>query len=571
MGALLFLTLVSTKNRVRSRLRRLREVRYAAGLVAGLAYFYFLLNPRGRSTGIHAAFASLREPIEMVAAVGVFLVVLAAWVWPSDGQATLSFSRAEVQFLFPAPFTRRQLISYKLLRMQLGALLSSAIVTVFFRPATLAAGWMFLAGFALLTSVLIVHLTAVSLSRASLREHGWYGLARQWLPVAVMVGSVGILAIALASAWGYLGTLDGKGAVMWELQRLSTHGAAGVVLWPCYSIARLPLAPTPAAFFTALPVPLAFLVLNFAWAVRTDAAFEEASAALAERVASVRRGARPVVGTVRRRPVPFHLSATGPGEVALLWKNLIMIGRYATLARALTFLPAVAILGVMVALNARHTGLVDAMAFFCLLLTFVTILMGPMMIRNDLRRDLERIAVLKSWPIRGAALVRGEVLAPTVVLTAFAWAFILGTSTSLAHVFREVGLSAGAGRMSYVVAALLLAPGLIAVQVLTQNAVAVMFPAWVSVGASRGQGVDVMGQRMLMMGGTLITFVVAVLPALVFGSLAGLAIYLVTSVVPVVVPAAIATASLLFECYLVTEVLGRFMDRMDPAAVEPLE
>jgi hypothetical protein len=109
------------------------------------------------------------------------------------------------------------------------------------------------------------------------------------------------------------------------------------------------------------------------------------------------------------------------------------------------------------------------------------------------------------------------------------------------------------------------------VQVLAQNAVAVMFPAWVSIGPSRGQGVDVMGQRMLLMAGTLITLVVAVLPAFVFGSLAGVAIYYVTSVVPVIVPSAIATASLLVECFLATEVLGRFMDRMDPAAVDPSE
>jgi hypothetical protein len=449
-------------------------------------------------------------------------------------------------------------------------LLSSAIVTVFFRPATLAAGWMFLAGFAVLSSVLIVHLTAVSLSRASLREHGWYGLAHQWLPIAVMVGSVVILVTVLASSWAQLAMLNGKGAVMWELQRLSTHGAAAIVLWPYYAVVRLPFAPTPAAFFAALPVPLAFLVLNFAWAVRTDAAFEEASAALAEKVASVRRGAQPVVGTVRKRPAPFPLASTGPAEIALLWKNLIMMGRYATLARAMTFLPAIVIPGVLLALNARHDGLVDAFAFFCLLLTFVTILMGPMMVRNDLRRDLARIAVLKSWPVSGAALVRGEMLAPTVVLTTFAWAFILGTSTSLAHVFREIGIRA-AGRISFVVAALVLAPGLIAVQVLAQNAVAVMFPAWVSIGPSRGQGVDVMGQRMLLMAGTLITLVVAVLPAFVFGSLAGVAIFYVTSVVPIIVPSAIATASLLVECFLATEVLGRFMDRMDPAAVEPSE
>ena len=111
-----------------------------------------------------------------------------AWLWPSDGTASLVFTRADVQFLFPAPITRRQLIRYKIVRMQLGALLSTAIITVFFRPGSLAAGWTFFVGVSLATSILIVHLTAVSLSRASIRQHGRSGLARQWLPLLLLGG-----------------------------------------------------------------------------------------------------------------------------------------------------------------------------------------------------------------------------------------------------------------------------------------------------------------------------------------------------------------------------------------------
>ena len=52
MGALIYLTLCSMRNRFRVRFKRLREPRYLIGLIAGLSYFYFLFwRPRGGQTG----------------------------------------------------------------------------------------------------------------------------------------------------------------------------------------------------------------------------------------------------------------------------------------------------------------------------------------------------------------------------------------------------------------------------------------------------------------------------------------------------------------------------------------
>jgi hypothetical protein len=572
MGALAYLAFVSMKNRVRVRIKRLREVRYAAGMLMGLLYFYFILGGRHTgSRGIHAVFAATREQTEMFAAVALFLLVCIGWAWPSDGKAALMFTRAEVHFLFPAPFSRRQLISYKLLRLQAAGLFSSVIVTIFFRPGTIAAGWMFLTGFMLVTSILTVHLTAVSLSRASLIQHGRRGLAHQWLPLGVVVASIAILVTTVVQAWWPIWEQPTVGLRIWELQRLSTHGLAGIVLWPFRSVVQLPLAPTPAEFFKALPVPLALLLLSFAWAVRSDAAFEEASAELAEKVARIRSGTQPVVGTIKKRKAPFTLATTGRAETALLWKNLIMLGRYTTMKRGLTFLPAIVIVSVLMGLQARKSGYADAAAFLCMLGAFITVFMGPMMIRNDLRRDLESVEMLKSWPLTGVVIVRGEILAPTVALTVFAWAFILGTSASVAHMLSTLGVGVAAGRASWVLAGLLVAPALIATQVLAQNGLAVLFPAWVSIGVTHTQGLDVMGQRMLMFVGILLATLLALLPAVLFAALAAGVVYYATSIVSIVLPALVITVSLLAECAVATEFLGRVMDRTDPAAIDPVE
>ncbi len=488
-----------------------------------------------------------------------------------EHRAALSFTRADVQFLFPAPISRRQLIAYKLVRMQIGTLISSAIMTLFFRPGSLTAGWIFFLGISLATSILIVHLTAVSLSRASIIEHGRAGLARQWLPLFLVMGSAAVLAGAVMSAWPQLSTLRQPGAIMTELQRITSSGLPAVVLWPFRAVVRVPLASSAAEFLRALPAALLLYGLNFAWAVRSDAAFEEASAELAEKVARIRQGAQPIVGAVRKRPAPFRLSTSGPAEIALLWKNLIMLGRYATLKRAAVFLPAAIVLGMLASLNARKAGAADTIGLFCGLFALMTVFMGPLMIRNDLRRDLERLAVLKTWPVRGAVLFRGEALAPAAVLTVVAWIFILGASASTSRVFQQLGIDGLGARLSYTLAALILAPGLIAAQVIVQNAVALLFPSWMSIGPTRARGLDVMGQRMLMMAAMVVTLIIAVLPAALFAGVAAAAIYFTMSVIPVIVPAAVITALLAAECLLASEALGRTMDRIDPSAIDAVE
>jgi hypothetical protein len=444
-------------------------------------------------------------------------------------------------------------------------------MTLFFRPGRVAAGWTFFLGMSIASAIVIVHLTGVSLSRASVRQFGRAGLARQWLPLLVLAGSILVLGNTVHAAWPRLVSAERPRDIMLELQRLSSSGLAALVLWPLHAVVRLPLSSSAAEFLRALPAALLLYAVNFAWAVRSDAAFEEASAELAERVARIRRGAQPVLGTLRKRRPPFRLSATGPVEIALLWKNLIMLGRYATVKRALGFLPAIVVLGVLMSLGSRKDGLAGTFAFFCLLFAFISVFMGPLMIRNDLRRDLERLAVLKSWPIRGAVLLRGEVLAPAAFLTVVACGFILGASTSQAQVLAKLGFGGLGAHLSYTAAALILVPGFVVTQLMTQNGIAVVFPAWVSIGPNRSQGIDVMGQRLLMMCGMALTLVLAVLPAAVLGAIAAAVIYYLTSVAPVVVPALVVTAVLLAECLLASEALGRVIDRTDPSAIEASE
>ena len=572
VGAFLYLTACSFKNRLRRRLRRLREPRYVIGLVIGLLYFYFAFFRRaGRprvSVGMAAA-GAMAGPMQLLGSLLLMATALIAWVWPS-GRTPLPFSRAEVQFLFTAPVTRRELVHYKLWQSQIAILIGSAIATLFMRPGSLAGGWTLMAGLWVVLMTVRLHLMGVALRRVSLVAHGGRGLSRQWLPLAVVMAGIGVLAATLINAWPSLSAMTDGGAVFAELQRLAGEGAAAVVLWPFRALVRLPAAPSAADFWSALPAALAILVVNYVWVLRSDAAFEEASAEHAEQQASRRRGPRAAVkGSAA---TPFTLAPDGPPETAILWKNLILVGRYVSLRTLLRLLPLLVVFGVV----ARGIGGGGVAAFggaMAMLLAAITVLLGPQMMRNDLRQDLARLPLLKTWPIRGAAIIRGQVLAPTVVVTAVAWLLLLTAGflgAGLTQGSREASAFA-AHRVSYVAAAFVLAPAIILSQVVVQNGLAVLFPAWVAVGAARAQGIDAMGQRMLLLWGMLLALVVSLVPGIILAGALALAAYLLIGTILILAPALIVSVVVLAECWLAIEGLGRVLDRTDPSAVEASE
>jgi len=579
VGAFLYLTACSVKNRVRRRVRRLREPRYVVGLLVGLAYMWFMVfrnavHPRGPRVGPGAgeagaaALAAIAGPVQFLGSLLLFTIAAVAWAWPGAGQP-IRFSRAEVQFLFPAPVTRRQLVHYELLRSQLGILFGSAIATLFMRGGSRGGSWALLVGLWVVLMAVRLHLMGVALRRTSLARHGASGLAQQWLPLAVVVGAVGVLAAAVLGEWPRLAAMATGEEVFRSLQRAAIEGPAGAVLWPFRALVRLPMS-SGAEFWRALPPALAILAANYAWVLRSDTAFEEASAAQAEKRAAARRAPRAAVRGAA--PTPFTLAAAGRPEAAILWKNLILVGRYVSLRTLLRLLPIVLVFA-LAARGAGGTGLASVVAAGSLMFAGFAVLMGSQMMRNDLRQDLANLALLKTWPLRGAVLLRGEVLAPTVVVTAVAWLLLLAAAVFGGGLrVDNPGLAAfAANRYSFLAAAAILAPALILSQVVVQNGLAVLFPAWVTVGASRARGIDAMGQRLLMVAAILLTLLASVLPGTIVALAFAGVVYWLTGAVLVVLPACIVAAVVAGECWLAIEGLGRVFDRTDVTAVDAAE
>ena len=81
--------------------------------------------------------AMMTDRLRDVAAFGLFAFTTWAMLF-STGEATVYFTASEVAFLFPAPFQRRQLLTYKLLQSLFGILCLSLLLSLCFARSLLS-------------------------------------------------------------------------------------------------------------------------------------------------------------------------------------------------------------------------------------------------------------------------------------------------------------------------------------------------------------------------------------------------------------------------------------------------
>jgi ABC-2 type transport system permease protein len=324
------------------------------------------------------------------------------------------------------------------------------------------------------------------------------------------------------------------------------------------------------AFALALLPALGLLTLAYVWVMRTDADFREAALArareAADRVragkgAEMRRAAR--VSAKRRRP-PFRLSPRGSAQVAIFWKNLISAGRLSP-RRFAVFALAIGTITVVFWGGQRDGGQFIAAAIGTMagIMAGCLTLIGPLLIRDDLRSDLLHVDLLKTFPIAGWRLVLGEVLAPAALLTLIEWVLLV-LAAVLLPAAGEVSLTMS-GRAGYGLAAAVMLPLISAIGVIVQNAVALLMPGWVELGKRHARGVEAMGQRLISMVGTALVLILASIPVgFVFAAAYFSGYWLLgPAVVPVAI--AIAAAGLALESAIAVALLGRVFDRFDPS------
>jgi hypothetical protein len=559
--ALLYLTRVSMRNRLALQARRLRQPRYALALILGAAYFWLiLLRP---SVQPSRAPTSLWNDFETVAALGVLLLLIGAWVFSGERTA-LAFSAAELQFLFPAPLTRRGLVLYKLSRTQL-IILFNAIIWVFVlrrSGSVLAAPLRFIGTWILFTN-LSLHRLGAALVRTSLVEHGRAGLRRN-LP-AIVLGAAGIVAIALIlrDAVPVIRAAKAAKEVASGIEGAANLPAARALLFLPRLIVAPSFAQTTLDWLRASGGALVILLVQLAWVLRSDVAFEEAAVlASMERARRLdawrRRSARPRSNTRKRVKRTIALAPEGNPAVAIVWKNTLLLMRTGRVGSMV----GLAMMAIIISLPTIESRGIDGrfLAMVALMMVFLLIVLGSRVLQNDFRQDAEHLATLKTLPLPGNRLVGAEVISSALpisilqlFLVVFAFVVTLGEADLPLDLLRRTAL-------------LLMAPLILlsvnATTVTIQNAAALLFPGWVRVTPIVGGGIEVMGQGILATGMLLLTFIVALLPA----AAASVAVWFSLSRVPNVwiVAVLVATAVLLGETWWAIRGLGKRFEKMEP-------
>jgi hypothetical protein len=575
IGATFYIIICSARNRMRRRLRRLREPRYLIGAIVGVLYLYFSVFRRlGTTTstrsgsrggvpwGRAATLTGLGTAGTTVAGLGLLATTALSWIMPFES-GLLQFSDTEIQFLLPAPISRRSLLVYRMTRSQLGLLFAAVVSSVFLpsasgfgRVRTSIAMWVLM-----VTAKL--YFTGVTLARTRLASRSARSRRVAWLPLAVLGTAVVIVGRALMAGYAEYPLVHLSDAFA-LLDSVSSSGAASVVLWPFMALARPLFAEWPGPYLAALAGSAIVLGATATWVLLSDAAFQDAANESVER-----RAQQPAKrASYRLRSGGWTLAPTGRPEAAFAWKGAMQMLRIVDRG-ALIRSAAILLALTMTALSiGRHNGIGAIFGVFGIAGTLFAILMAPQVIRVDFRQDLRHLDLLKTWPVPAGAIVRGEIAWPGIAITVISWA-LLGVALTLSStVFGSVALT---WRIAGAAAIAILAPALVFAQLTIHNAIALIFPAWVPLGSQRQRGLDAMGQRLIMLAGTWLLLVVMMLPGAIAGAIVWFVLRLVIGFAAVVPAALVCALIVAMEVLVATEALGPAYERLDVLAVERSE
>lgn len=577
IGPLLYLQVQSFRNRMRMRLQRLRKPKYLAGALVGLAYFYFYFFRHLLGAGRpHRGFGGPIEPdtralLETAGALALLVIVFLAWLIPHS-RAALTFTEAEIAFLFPAPISRRALIHFKLLKSQTAILFTTFFLTlVSGRFGSGQSAWAHAAGWWLILSTLNLHFLGSSFARTLLLDRGitnWKRRASVLIVAAAAVGAVWFWSrqtlrpplpeelASLRSLGEYFRNVFSQGPALW-------------LLFPFRLLVRPFLAPDFHSFLLAAWPAALLLLLHYAWVVRSNVAFEESSLALsrriAERVSAVRQGNFNVPARKAARPL-FTLHPSGPPMVALLWKNLIATGAMFNLRMLLILLVVVAPAAAVFLQGPGSRGLGALFGMLAGLLALWSIFLGPQMLRQDLRQDLPNADILKLYPLPGWQIVLGEMLAPVVVLSVIQWCLVL-ICALLFEGFPPGQPVAWPERAAIGLSAFILFPFLNLVSLVIPNAAVLFYPGWFQTSKEGPHGIEATGQRIIFVLGQMLVLLFALIPAAIAFTVGFLPTMALLGPVAAFPAGALGAAlALTAESIVALLLLGRGFERLDISA-----
>ena len=387
--------------------RRIRTLKGALFTFAGVALFLLwmvslFVPSMGRDRPIG-------DPEDLRAGVRLGALVLTLLSLSSSfSHRGLFMPAGEIQRLFSAPVSRRDLIRYRLLATMGRGLFGALIVGLVVMRRMPSPGFAFLGSLCAVVSLPILNQLVAILS-GGLEARWAKRIARARSPLLI-VAAVGIVVLVTGSPSGDEG--DGPLGHLESLQPASLLEAPVMqaLTSPFRPWAEMITASTWSVFLPWLVLCLAIGLLLFEVTVRLPVDFRElslqTSASVAARIRRVRRGGGVAASKASKRMAGFRVpwlfgrSAAG----ALAWRKSAGILRKAKG----TLWVSVLVLVVLTVVGRKSE---DALPLIAILGTFY-LASG---LRFDFRDDLDRMEVIKAWPVSPARVFAATLL-PEVLL-----------------------------------------------------------------------------------------------------------------------------------------------------------
>ena len=369
--ALIYLVRTRFKNGV---LRFLRSLKHPGKLALVLLILGGVLaaafSVGGGATGEDAANAVALRRASYVGILGFFLLLA---LFSNIGQEGITFERSDLDFLFPAPFTRTQLLMYWFARAYVQAFVIGAFLLLFGGLRFPHPGWFYVG--LVLFQIVCAHMAVVAAQIGIvLADRWWPGIRTsiRWLTAIVGIG----LALVACLAFTDLGS--------WRqaLATLTDSPAARILWYPATSAVDLGFVDGGARL---LPVALLVgtAVLLFVVVVRSNVDWRESSfstsQATARRVESIKRGRgwiSPTSSFASRQP-PHGWR----GAASIVWRDLLILRR-----RPRTLLGALLTVGLIcVVAGTQTSNLLGPMMliYLCMLPFYVHPPIGFRLQRDD--------------------------------------------------------------------------------------------------------------------------------------------------------------------------------------------
>lgn len=356
-------------------------------------------------------------------------------VW-TDHQADLDYTEAEKLWLGGAPLRRSTLASYRVNSVLISATLKTFFLVIALAPDVQQVALLATGVFAALVLLETVRMTWQRFISGLSETH------RKKMRVAVTL----IATAAVVQTFGHLVSITPPGSdpgayVLNSFRAIGNLAASDAVQWLAIPWRPAALLATTATitshtavqFFAAvalIPTVIIALVRIDGWAEASHLAEEKRQLA-SGKVSRFKKDLTAATSSDNEDSLAKKIESMMPASlrdsVALVWRQALSVRRYTgTIVFSFAIPTALCLSPLLTGRIGNQWTFIVAGVALC------TMLLAPPALRIDFRRDLKRMLLLRSLPLRPIEAVLGQLTLPVLITFAFQWT-TLGIAAAIVH------------------------------------------------------------------------------------------------------------------------------------------